>query len=384
MKGSIRCNKCKKAMQGVCGCGSHKCYVEVYWKGIYYRFRRDDQGYVLTYDRALDKLIRVNNAIRTGQFKPHDYSDETIEQLKFENQGEKWLSGKERAEQAGELSYGTIRDYRGYVRNYFCFFNASDVREINREQLGEFKDTLCCVSIKTRRNIMAALKNVFNWLIEEGIISAIPHFPKIKGDDAKMRIAIDQNAQDEALKRLPEEQRDIFEFLMETGLRPSEACALLCGDIDIEQGIARIERTFTANRLKNTTKQKRKKAIPLSDRALEIAGKHVQEKLPKQFLFINPRNGKHYLGDTLGRMWRMYSGLAVTLYEATRHSFGSQLIEHNDIYQVKELLRHEDIRTTQKYLHMPVGKLRRVVNSRKNVVEIKKGSHLEVTSRGGK
>lgn len=384
MTGSIRCNRCKKAMEGGCICGNSKCYIEVYWKGKYYWFRRDKQGYVLTYDRACDKLVEINNAIRNGTFKPNDFSDATIQERKFAHQIEKWLAGKERAEASGELSYGTIRDYRSYVMKQFGFLDSYDVREIGREQLAEFKDSLFNVSIKTRRNIIAALKNFFFWLLERGTIETMPPFPQIKGDDAKMRIAIDQTAQDEALKRIPEDQRDIFEFLMETGLRPSEACALLCDHIDLEAGTARIERTFTGNRLKETTKQKRKKVIPLSDRALEIATKHVQNKLPKQFLFINPTTKKHFLGDTLGRIWRRHSGLEVTLYEATRHSFGSQLIEHNDIYYVKELLRHEDIRTTQKYLHMPMAKLRKAVNSRRQVIDLKKRSHLEVTSSGEK
>ena len=48
----------------------------------------------------------------------------------------------------------------------------------------------------------------------------MPVFPKIKGDDAKMRVAISCDTQDEVLQRIPEGQRDVIEFLMETGLRP--------------------------------------------------------------------------------------------------------------------------------------------------------------------
>ncbi len=74
-----------------------------------------------------------------------------------------------------------------------------------------------------------------------------------------------------------------------------------------------------------------------------------------------------------------YSGLEdVTLYEATRHSFGTQLTEGNDVYKVKELMRHSDIRMPEKYLHLKAVKLADVVNSRKKPVSLVNRSDIEV------
>jgi integrase len=291
----------------------------------------------------------------------------------------KWQNEKEHKEEVGELSNGTIRDYKGYVKNYFNFFNGMDVREISLEQLSEFKDTLSGVSIKTRKNIMNALRNFYFWLKERGAIRELPVFPKISGDDSKTRRAIDWGLQDEALKRIPEKHRDVIEFLMETGLRPGEVCALLCEHIDLRTGLMRIERTFSSNKLRETTKQKRKREIPINNRAYERANKHCVGKLPKQYLFVNPNTNRNYLPDTLWRIWNQNSGLDdVCLYEATRHSYGSQLIENNDVMMVKELMGHSSVKTTEKYLHMRVAKLRDAVNSRKSVRVINR-SELEVS-----
>jgi integrase len=378
--GSVRCNKCRKKMDGVCQCGNYKCFVQVYWKKKYYEFRRDDQGYVFTYDKAVDRLIEINGKIKNREFRPDEFSDAKIQERKFENRIEKWLDEKERRTELNELSPGTLKDYAGYVKNHYSFFNQYDVREIGLAELTEFKDTLSGVSIKTRKNIMNGLNNFFNWLRERGVITERPLFPKITGDDSKPRTAIDWETQDEALKTIPEQHRDVIEFMYETGLRPAEVSALLCEHIDLNNYIGRIERTYVSgNKIRETTKQKRKGVIRLSERALEIAEKHVREKLPKQFLFINPNTNKGYLPKVLWYQFHVHSGLEnITLYEATRHSFGTQLIENNDIYKVKEAMRHSDIRMTEKYLHLKVAKLADMVNSRKKPVKLLNRSDIEV------
>ena len=165
MSGIIICNRCRKKMDGVCRCGNAKCLVQIYWKGKYYEFRRDDQGFVFAYDRAVARLTEINNAIQKGVFDPTDFNDARMSERRFENQIEKWLNEKESRERLNELSYGTLRDYRGYVKNYFHALSMMDVREIKLEHLTEFKDGLDNVSIKTRKNILNALRNVF-FLVE--------------------------------------------------------------------------------------------------------------------------------------------------------------------------------------------------------------------------
>lgn len=380
MTGTIRCNRCRKKMDGVCKCGNYKCFIQIYWKGKYYEFRKDDGGDLLSYHKALDRLVEINNRIKNKSFHPEDFTESKIRERKFENMISKWLQEKERKEKVGELSNGTIKDYSGYVKNYFGFLNGLDVREVDLEKLSNFKDTLSEVSIKTRKNIMNALRNFYFWLKERGVIRETPVFLKITGDDSKTRRAIDYELQLEILKRIPEKHRDIIEFLMETGLRPGEACALLREHIDLRHGEARIERTFSANKLRETTKQKRKRNIPLSERAYEIAEKNCLGKMTKQFLFINQTTNRNYLPDTLWRIWNQYNGVGICLYEGTRHSFGSQLIERNDVVAVKELMGHSSIKTTEKYLHMKTTRLRDVVNSRK-LTRVQNRSELEVSLR---
>jgi integrase len=112
-------------------------------------------------------------------------------------------------------------------------------------------------------------------------------------------------------------------------------------DIDIQNGKAYIRRTWSDYTIRETTKQKKKEWIPLSDRAIEIASKNCQGKHPEAWLFINPNSGTTFRPKRLGAIWNEYSGVDIKLYEATRHSFCTQLVEDGvPLPIVKDLARH--------------------------------------------
>jgi len=326
-------------------------------------------------------LSDIRSAISKKNFSPEDYKHTRIRERKFEHKIDDWLIQKREEVRAGELSPGTLKDYNGYVNHHFLpFFTHKDVREIRFEDLENFKDYLGMkkLSIKTRKNIVNALHAFFNWLRRKGVITEVPVFPIIRGDDSKVRIAIDYDAQSDGLNMIPENHRDVCSFTFETGLRSSETCALKIGDIDVIGRRALIQRTVSGSTITETTKGRNKRWIPLSDLALELAIKHRRDKLPDAFLFINPETGRRYTAKKLNQVWKAYSGTDTTFYEASRHSFCTQLIEDGvDIAVVKELARHADIRTTQKYLHIRTSKLHDVVNRRGQVVHFQQRKRSE-------
>ncbi len=111
----------------------------------------------------------------------------------------------------------------------------------------------------------------------------------------------------------------------------------------------------------------------MSDRAIEIAQKQLQGQHPKSFLFINPVTGQNYTTNALGKLWRKHVKTEIKPYWATRHSFATQLIQSNDVTPVSAALGHSSVRTTGKYIHMKMTKLREAVNRRK-VVGVGEGS----------
>lgn len=367
----IEAEKCPK-------CGNVKCFITVYWEGKTYSYRRDDNGKVFRVLTAVQRLEEINKAIANNSrvpFRPKEFTDTRRQERQFENQFQDYLDEKEGELRAGELSPGYTRIIKGYHKNHFAYFNGMDVKAIDREEIAAFKQKVLhkLPGIKTRRNVLNALHAFFAWMFDSGRIENIPAFPTIKGDNASTRRALRREAQEQALIEIPAEHRDIFEFLMKTGLRPAEGVAALVKSVNIEQRLLWVERSVSGCRYVETTKNKSKLPIPLNDRALEIVARNIKNKFPNDFLFINPATGRGYSLSMLGRIWREHSTVDVKLYEATRHSYCTQIVPLTDPLTAQRLMRHKDRRSTDNYYHAYSDMLLDVVQRMDggNVVDLK-------------
>ena len=140
----------------------------------------------------------------------------------------------------------------------------------------------------------------------------------------------------------------IIPFLLVTGARKSEAIHATWEHVDFQS------RTWVVPISKNG----RPRYIPLSDGAVTILEKTRQftmEKFgPSKFVFPNIATGKPY--TQIFYPWdvaRRKAGLPDVRIHDLRHSFASALVnEGMTLYDVKELLGHANIATTQRYAHL--------------------------------
>jgi integrase len=181
-------------------------------------------------------------------------------------------------------------------------------------------------------------------------VITVPEYSGWKWIDAETQIKI--------LDALPSSDRPIFVFLFLHGCRPGEARALKVKDVDLASKTIRIRRTFSLNQLRETTKQKRQNIIPAHPELMPYIEDVLKSSLPEAFLFVNQRTGKPYNDETLRKIWHralkkadlQNSGLR--LYDASRHSFASQLINANvPLNIVSRLLGHSSLKMTQRYAH---------------------------------
>lgn len=398
MTGTIRCSKCDTAIksEGACPrCGSIRCYILLYWKrSSPYKIRRDKKtGEPLQYLRALDVLLEINRQIRTKTFNINDWLASKTNKTTFSFKLDEWIKAREDKVKTGEFSPETLKNYKGYVKNYYKKFvidsagngmwaqnnNESgllsnwNVQEIRKPEIAKFKKALMekkGLKLKTKKNILNGLRAFFTWLATEDpdeliTLKDVPDFPRITGDDSTPRRAIDFVEQEIGIKNIPPEHRDIIEFGCEEFLRPGETCALKIKDVDFKNRLVIIRRTWSGSTLKENTKQKKWKIKPLTDRAYEIALRNAYNRFPEEFLFINPKTKRCYRQKVLNNIWKAYSGTGTVYYEGSRHSSITQLAEAGyDITAIKELAGHADIRTTQKYIHRSLDKLRAIANNR--------------------
>ena len=150
-------------------------------------------------------------------------------------------------------------------------------------------------------------------------------------------------------------------------------CALQWRDIDFKGRRALIRRTYSESTLREKTKQKKEQFIPLSKRACEIID--GQSKDITIFLFTNPDTCRGYRYKVLNRLWNKTSGTCVSLYEGTRHSFCTQMVEELDLASAQRAMRHTDQRSTKRYDHSGDSKIRDAMDRRGKVIELKREGH---------
>lgn len=153
----------------------------------------------------------------------------------------------------------------------------------------------------------------------------------------------------------------ILETMYSGGLRVSEVVGLNDGDLDFEDGIARIR-----------GKGRKERLSPLGRYAIEALQKYQRQRVLSSKepegraapVFVN-RFGNRLTTRSVGRMLEKYiklTGLdSRTSPHTLRHSFATHLLDRGaDVRSVQELLGHKSLVTTQIYTHLSTANLREV------------------------
>jgi len=310
---------------------------------------------------AFQALTQINKEIKDRSFNVNDWLQPAIIENKFKNKYDVWIKQKTIEADAGRFSHETLKLYQSYKKNHYGPIYELDVREIELAPLQELVNGWTGLSEKYVKNMVDCLKTFFKWLNKWERVR-LPIFPDIEITTGETQRAISYEEQIEAIEHFPAEHQDIMLFIRETGLRVSEGCALQVRDIDLSGARALIQRTYSGYRLVEKTKGKHKKWIPLSKRALGIVQKYATGRFGAEFLFINPSTGRGYKPAYLRDLWAVYGITGLKLYEATRHSTITDWSKNASAFQVKDLARHGDIRTSQKYVHNAMTDLREIVD----------------------
>ncbi len=153
----------------------------------------------------------------------------------------------------------------------------------------------------------------------------------------------------------------ILETMYSAGLRVSEVVGLNDGDLEFEEGIARIR-----------GKGRKERLSPLGSFAIDALHAYLQVRVLSSKeatgreapVFVN-RFGNRLTTRSVGRMLEKYiaeQGLdSRTTPHTLRHSFATHLLDRGaDIRSVQELLGHKSLVTTQIYTHLSTANLREV------------------------
>ena len=260
------------------------------------------------------------------------------------------------------FSANTLDAYFKDLQKLLDFLEAEDIdfRNVTLEQLQTFVATLLDLGLTTRTiaRILAGVRTFYKFLQLETEISTDPteflespsrsnHLPDVL-TVAEIDLLIDTIDLDKA-----EGQRDraIIETLYSCGLRVSELCGLKLSDLFLDQGYIRVH-----------GKGKKERLVPISPRAIEELTRWFNDRDQvairpghEDSVFLSIRRGTSLSRITIFHIVKTLAeqaGIRTTVSPHTfRHSFATHLL-------IQEMLGHEEIGTTEIYMHLDRHHLR--------------------------
>lgn len=263
------------------------------------------------------------------------------------------------------LSINTIESYLFDVKKLVNFLKSSKIK-IKPEELTETiaKEFIYDLSKKvkspTQARIISGLRRFYDYLILEDIIATNPiqniETPKI-GINLPVTLTIQEI--DNIISSIKLTSKTgvrniaIVELLYSCGLRVSELINLKISDLFFKESLIKV-----------TGKGNKERFVPISTQAQLYINNYIKDircfkKIKKNFedtLFLNER------GSSLSRVMifiilkelSISSNIKKKIGPHTfRHSFATHLIENGaDLITIQNMLGHENITTTEKYLHV--------------------------------
>lgn len=153
--------------------------------------------------------------------------------------------------------------------------------------------------------------------------------------------------------------RAFMELVYSSGLRVSEACALLLTEVDLQAGWVRVR----------SGKGAKERVVPLGAAAAQAVNRYLNEGRPRlvkrwtgSHLFLSPRGGPLCRQTAWRRLRSLGSSAGLdkpVKPHLLRHAFATHLLEGGaDLRAIQEMLGHADIATTQIYTAVETRRLR--------------------------
>ncbi|NPA42720.1 MAG: tyrosine recombinase XerD [Chlorobi bacterium] len=269
------------------------------------------------------------------------------------------------------LSPRSVEAYMQDARQYLEFIASREGRapvlsDLTRESVQAFLYALSgLVSAGTQARILSGLRNFFAFLVLEGFLddnpAAVVDTPKLA---RKIPLVLSVEEVDRLIRavELPgykgERDKALLEVMYACGLRVSEAVNLKKGDIFFDEGFIRVRGKGNKDRF-----------VPMSDHTAEILRTFLIHEHPKikalkgfeDYVFLTSR-GKplsRHMAFRLIKDLASKAGINKNISPHTlRHSFATHLLENGaDLHSIQLLLGHENITTTEIYLHTGMRKI---------------------------
>lgn len=286
-----------------------------------------------------------------------------------------WFNQFHNAYCVGVIAYDKAQEYKYIYKAHFKHIEDMELQSIKPIDIQLCLKTTKGYSSDRQRSTYFLLKRIFDEATVNGYIDKNP-VASIKPPKRIKCFAECFNPSD--IKKLFDCDSKIsrmFEFDLWTGLRRGELLALTWENIDLEQKLIYVRqsliRSADGDIIQYTTKSRRERIVPLSDKAMEILERIKKNDTQSGFVFtskdgnfISLRNYNRLYQKLFKQQQKEHPELKYLSPHKLRHSYATYMIYSGaDLETVRALLGHVDIATTQRYVHSNMKQMRNATDN---------------------
>lgn len=220
------------------------------------------------------------------------------------------------------------------------------------KELKKSKETIRSYSDQTIRLAVVAIISVLRWAVKVGDLAKMPNVsaPKVASARKPKPYTAEESQQLMAAAR-DDEELAVFRLMYDAGMRKSEILGLTWGQIDRTMQVLTIDRQRYrgVDAITKSGRERRFVMTPEIDDALK-AIKHLRS----QYVFCDGDgipHPEHWLRWVFARAVKK-AGLRQTRIHDARHHLATRATKGGmATLDLRELLGHADVRTTQDYVH---------------------------------
>ncbi len=220
-------------------------------------------------------------------------------------------------------------------------------------------------SPRTANYVIAVIRKVFNDAIHEWNIGLKNPAAKLKPvREPEKKISFWTKDEVASFLKTAEEKMDrdclLYRFLLNTGCRIGEACALHWEDIDLRNGSVCIRRNMNweSMSIQNSTKSGRIRYVGINDSLISELKKRLaaRQSSSSKLVFPNLAGNAQALQNLTKRSFKVcirMSGVKEISVHDLRHTFAAHFVMNGgSIYDLKAILGHSNIKMTERYAHL--------------------------------
>ena len=314
----------------------------------------------------------VSREIETGKFRQDFWRNARENRFLWENYLKAYLAAERERANAGKISKATYDKRRSLIGHLMAAFVGESLRDVTPGMVDDFCNKRLPLSPKTQHDLLAELQRILTRAWQRNDIEKPLYVHQVTVPKRKPKW-MDTDQQDEVLTYVPVEDRPIILFIMDTGCRPGEACALTWEHVDLAKMEITLAQTLSRRQINATTKQRKDNPLPIMENSwFEDYLRKIPRGLPDQPVFKNPqahraKNPKgFYTSDYLNKVWKKALETAgfppFRLNWAGRNSWGNQSLRAGmDTKLIARQFGHSDDRYVKVYVDTDTDVLRKAI-----------------------